>query len=366
MRLLDRYVCRQFIRNVGLSWLALGLFYLVQALFSDLFERKYQVGHLVIYHFLGLPQILLQICGPSVLLATVMTLLGLSQRRELIALYAMGVGLRQIMLLIVGIVLILGAMLYYFQNSWLPVIYKNRVNYHWKILQKKADFSMDVKWDKVWYRSKKSIYNIEHFEPEGRAIYGMSIFNFDDHFRLQSLTRAARARYEDPHWIMLDGSTTTFVLDGARDFPQTRHFKRQHVLIQETPADFREMDKEVDSLGFAELRRYIARLKQAGINVKRHEVKYYFRFSLCIIPLVMTLLAVPFSTASPRRGGSMRSLGVCLVIAFFYWLFYAVSLSLGTNGVLSPFWAAWCPSLLFGGLTGILMFHHRRYGYGPT
>jgi lipopolysaccharide export system permease protein len=96
-----------------------------------------------------------------------------------------------------------------------------------------------------------------------------------------------------------------------------------------------------------ELYRYIERTRQTGIDTKSYEVKFHSRISLSFIPIVMCILGVPFSTRSRREGGFAKDLGLCLAFTFFYWLFYSVGLSLGTNGALPPWLAAWLPSTIF-------------------
>ncbi len=96
-------------------------------------------------------------------------------------------------------------------------------------------------------------------------------------------------------------------------------------------------------------------MKGAGADTKSYEVKYHSRMSMSFIPVVMCFLAVPFSVSSRREGSIAKDLSLCLSITFFYWLFYSVGLSLGTNGVLTPWIAAWLPSGIFVVLAGILI-----------
>ena len=83
------------------------------------------------------------------------------------------------------------------------------------------------------------------------------------------------------------------------------------------------------------------------MDTKAYWVNYYSRFSLSFIPLVMCIVAVPFSVRGRREGGMAKDLGLCLAITFFYWLFYSIGLSLGTNGALPPVVAAWAPTVIF-------------------
>ena len=96
-------------------------------------------------------------------------------------------------------------------------------------------------------------------------------------------------------------------------------------------------------------------MKEAGADTKAYEVKLQSRYSLSFIPIVMCVLGVPFSIRSRREEGTAKDLTICLGLTFLYWLFYSIGLSLGTNGALPPWVAAWLPSAVFGVLAGILL-----------
>ncbi|MEN9722167.1 MAG: hypothetical protein RJB38_153, partial [Pseudomonadota bacterium] len=134
------------------------------------------------------------------------------------------------------------------------------------------------------------------------------------------------------------------------------HFDTKELLISETPKDFQEIEKEVDTLRLRELWSYIARMREAGTNTRSFEVKFHSRIAICFMPLIMCWMGVPFSMSSRRSGGLARDLGLALGATFFYWLFYSISLSLGTNGALHPLLAAWLPSLIFFALAMVLVF----------
>jgi len=66
----------------------------------------------------------------------------------------------------------------------------------------------------------------------------------------------------------------------------------------------------------------------------------------------MVLVGIPFALKTGRSGGAALSIGISVLIGFVYGVFYYVFLSIGKAGILSPFFASWTPTLLFG-LTGI-------------
>jgi lipopolysaccharide export LptBFGC system permease protein LptF len=115
----------------------------------------------------------------------------------------------------------------------------------------------------------------------------------------------------------------------------------------EPPSYFRREEKPSDTMGFAELRAYIASLEARGFDVAKLRVQLHRKLAFPMVGLVMTLLAVPFSFVVARRG-ALYGIGIAIVIAIVYWAVLGIFEALGNNGLLHPALAAWAPNLLFG------------------
>ncbi len=353
MKTLDTYIAMIFARNLGVSTLGMTAIFLFQAIFGDLYDHRYTVEQVFIFHCLNLPRILTQMAPPSVLLATVLTLSGLARTQELVACYSIGFGLRRIMYVILLGVFLLSGVLLIAQDRILPSVFRVRTNYKWAVMDRRTDFFLDIHRDKIWYRSKNMIYNLKRFDTQAGTIHGISIYMFDESFNLLQVIGAEKAQYTSSGWKLLRGNVTVFPLD--EPFPLAQTFEEKEGFIPETPQDFQEIDKEVEGLHLKELYSYIQRMKDAGADTKSYEVNFHSKISLSFIPVVMCFLAIPFSLAGRREGGVAKDLGLCLGVTFFYWLFYSVGLSLGTNGALPSWLAAWLPSLIFVALSGFLI-----------
>lgn len=358
MKTLDRYVAGAFIRSFLLSVLGLTLLYVFQSLLGDLLDQQYPPNQVLTYDLLNVPQIFVQMTPPAVLMSTVITLSGLSRTNELVACFSIGVGLKRLVALILLMVFMISCFTLVMQDRILPPVYKKRTTYFYREMKKKTDFYLDIKQDKIWYRSKNLIYNLRTFDAKTRTIHGMAVYTFDEKFNLLQVVDAQRAAYTPDGWKLMDGTVTLFVK--GDDFPVQSQFTEKELQINETPTDFQEIEKEVDGLRLKELYRYIGRTREAGADTKSYEVKFHSRISLSFIPVVMCILGVPFSVRSRREGGVVKDLGLCLAITFFYWLFYSVGLSLGTNGALPPWLAAWLPSTIFAALAVTLIARQQR------
>lgn len=353
MKTLDRYLALIFLKNLLLGVLAMSGLYLFQSMFTDLYDHHYTIRQILFYHWLNVPRTIVEMAPAATMMATVLTLAGLSRTNELIACFSIGFGLRRIMALVIALVMIESCLILFMEDRVLPPLFRVRTTYRYQVMLQQPDFFLDVKRDKVWYRSKNMIYNLQRFDAQAKTIFGMSVYTFDDQFNLLQVIGAERAEFTTKGWRLFNGSVTVFSPDDQ--FPLAKDFKEKEVLIAETPKDFQEIEKEVDGLRFKDLKHYIQKLKESGADTKAFEVKLHSRISLCFVPIVMCLLAVPFSVGSRRAGGVARDLGICLMVTLFYWLFYSTGLSLGSKGALPPWLAAWLPSMVFGALGAIFM-----------
>lgn len=346
MKTLDRYIAGSFLRSFLVSSIALVVLYLFQSLLSDLLDHEFPTSQILYYHFLNVPMVFVQMTPPAVLLATVLTISGFNRSNELTACYSIGYGLSRVVSVILSLVFILSCFTLVMQDRILPPVFKNRTTYYWREMKKKTDFFLDIKQDKIWYRSKNLIYNLRNFDAKSKMIQGMTVYTFDEEFNLVQALEAEKAQFTTLGWRLLNGVVTVFEKNDS--FPLTKKFAEKDLVISETPKDFQEIEKEVEGLRIKELVKYIKKTKDSGADSKGYEVKLHSRFSLSFIPIIMCLLGVPFSTRTRREGGVAKDLGLCLTVTFFYWLFYSVGLSLGTNGALPPWLSAWLPSAIFG------------------
>ncbi len=354
MKVLARYISGIFLKNFLFATTALTLLFYFQAVMGQLFNDSYPTEQVLVYNALNLAQYMVQMTPPAILVATMISLSTLSRSNELVACYSIGVGLRQIMTIVISIVFMVCCLLLVMQDRVLPPFFRKQTTYFWREMKKRPDFYLDLKQDKIWYRSKNLIYNLRSFDVKSNTIKGMAVYAFDEQFRLVEVIEAKEAQFINKEWLLREGTVTVF--SAPDDFPMTSSFETKGLAIGETPTDFREIEKEVDGLRLKELSRYIARIKETGTETRTFLVKLHAKISLSFIPLVMCVLAIPFSTRNRRDEGMGRDLGLCTLITFFYWIFYSTGLSLGSKGSVHPILAAWLPSLVFAALAGGLLY----------
>jgi lipopolysaccharide export system permease protein len=351
MQILARYIASVFFKNLVLALLGLtGLFFFQSVLTQ---ANDFTWSQRIIMNLYDLPSMLVMVTPPAALLATVLTFSGMSKTNELIACYSIGISIRQMMGVIFPIVFVLGCVSLVLQDRILPAFNEKKNAFYWKEIKQRQDFYLDVKQEKIWYRSNRFIYHLKNFDAKNEKIIGIGVYLFDEAFHLVEQVQAKEASYNGDSWELRDGKNTHF--DQKTGFPISETFKSRLLKLKESPKDFKMIEREVDRLRIKDLIRFIRSNKQSGIDSKSFEVRLHSRFALSFIPIIMFLLAVPFAISRARDGRTGRDLLIAFVITFFYWLGYSVSLSLGQNGTIPPVIAAWLPSAVFGVLALFLL-----------
>ena len=125
--------------------------------------------------------------------------------------------------------------------------------------------------------------------------------------------------------------------------------------ISETPDDLKLLAREAEEFTFFDLQKQISDMKSKGIDATSYEVDIQSKVAFPLISPLMILIAVPFALRRQMSGGMAMSFGVAMIIGFGYWVLSAFCISLGHNGALPPWTAAWVPNAIFA-LIGLFFF----------
>jgi LPS export ABC transporter permease LptF/LPS export ABC transporter permease LptG len=368
--LLDRYIARSWVANVALVLLAFASIYFLGE-FMDLIDdiQQHHVKGRVVFHYYAfhLWQIGFTVAPIAVLVGVLVTLGLLARRNEITAMKAGGISVYRAAGPVLGMGLLSSLLLYGMQEWVLPVTNKAAA-LDFNVIKGRPAQSSD-QFDRRWVlASDERFYNFDNIvergaPPEGvaepcppgdfDAIYGFSIYDVDP----KSWDLRARLYASRVAW---NCATRTYDLErgwrrttGLRSAYHPFATQRVRVIGRdpggeiEPPSYFRREEKPSDTMGFGELRGYIASLESRGFDVARLRVQLHRKLAFPIVGLVMTLLAVPFSFIVARRG-ALYGIGIAVVIAIVYWAVLASFETLGNSALLHPGLAAWAPNVIFG------------------
>lgn len=310
------------------------------------------------YYSYAVPDIIYKMLPIACLMSLVLTLSNLNRSNELVALYASGMSLFRIstpVLIWITFVCTLG---FFSADRVLPrmAVQKNYIFYN-HIKKNPAMFSM-VKTNRIWYRSKNSLFNIKTLGLDGKTAQGLTMYFFSETWDLLQMITASRVEIVQNQWTLKNGTLTIFSKDSS--FPLTSQFNKKTIIMDEDSKDLQSSGQTSDMLSQAELAKFITKNKEAGLETVRYEVDYHSKFGFAFAGLVMSLLGIPFSVGRARSGGTTMNIGICLGLVTAYWIVYSAAITLGQHGSIPPVVAAWFPNVCFVGVAYYLLKRLRQ------
>ncbi len=364
--LLDEYVMRSYAANFVLSLGAFVLLYIVFTFFElmgDIVRNQTPLVTVGLYLFNLIPYIVSAVTPLCSLLAVLITFGALNRASELTAMKATGISLYRVVAPILVVAAVLAALLFAFNESYLPAANRRQQLLRAEIKNKPAQtFNLaGRKWisghtDKAG--DPERIFYYQAFNAAGdRAVFGnLSVFEFDPQtFTLQRRIYAETVHW-DPDvngWVFENGWQRTFTPTLQEDGEPGEKVDYQPFTvstfpeIREQPSYFKKEYKPSDEMSYAELRDYIADLRQSGFDTVQLRVQLDNKLAVPVITLVMAILAVPFALFMGKRPG-LAGIATAIGVAIAYWSVAAIFSSMGDVNTFPPLLAAWAPDLLFG------------------
>ncbi|MDI6741290.1 MAG: LPS export ABC transporter permease LptG [Smithella sp.] len=346
MKLLDRYIIKEFLRFFAITFLS----FIVLFLIVDFFERirmfivnDATIAQMSSYFLFSIPAIISYILPPALLLATLMTFGSLSKFNEITAMKSNGINIYRITLPILIFSSVLAIAYFYFNEFITPASIQKTTHIVKIEVQKRTTLGF-FKQDEIWYRGDNAIYNFKMFDTNKNILRGVTINYLNPDFKMMSRVDAESAEWKNDRWHFHNLMIARF---DEQDNPVLEWSKEKVIAIPEKPDDFKVMQKDVEKMGYFDLKKYVRKIQSEGYDATKYIVDLHGKIAFPFVTLIMVFIAVPFSLRSERSGGVMQSVGIGIFLGFSYWIVHAFSMSLGRSELLPAFLAAWMANILF-------------------
>jgi len=356
--IIDRYLVREYLMLMGLGLAVTATLFMVVDLVQTL-DRYLRLKPPLVYileHFLyRLPAALHESLPVVTLVATLFLFLALGRYHELTALKAAGISLYRVSAPILGVGLVISIAAGCFQEIVLPILNDRGDEVDRVKIRGEAPRHLRLR-QHLWVRHGDArFYRVELLNPGTSDMYGVTILELERDFRLVERLDARWAHAGPMGWTLSDGAYRTM---SAEDAVQTIPFSRTAIDLEGNIEDFVRIEKPVSSMGFRELRDYIAQLRAAGFEIRKYLVELYSKLSFPLVNLVMVLVAIPFALQSPR-GGRLFGIGLAIAIMAGYLVVHFAALALARADLLPPLIAAWTANVIFMGIGVSLLLRAR-------
>ena len=360
--ILDDYVLRSFLSSfllVEISFVLLSLIFSLFELLGDIVHNHASLPLVGDYLLNLTPSMIYNITPLSVLIAVLVTIGVLNRSSELIAMKATGISLYRVIVPILLISCALSAMMFTFDEFYLPAANRKQESLRSEIKNKppRTVLRPDHQW--VFGEDKPGepahIFYYEFFDSANNRFANLTVLEFQpNNFVLARRLFAADASWDSQQhdWIFHNGWERTFQ-GGAIASYQTFQ-RRIFPEIVEPPGYFEKEDLQSSEMTFGELARYIHDLSQSGFDTVPLRVQLNKKIAYPLVTFVMAILAVPFALSMGRRG-SLAGIAIAIGVAIAYWVAAGLFEAMGNVNTLPAAMAAWSPDLLFCLVGGYLL-----------
>lgn len=345
MKILDRYVVREFIAPLALSISAFIIIMLSGQLFMlvDFIVQK-KVPVLVVVRMLiySLPGIIVE-AGPIAMLFAVMLGLGrLARDSELSVIRASGVPYARIAAPLIALGLVLSGALFVLSDFVVPWATHRSQTIVREIVFGEA--MPDIEQDVFFKAPGDRYFYVGSVNRDAGVVERVMIYEAN-YASFPRLVTAKRGRIEKGTWVLEKGSVHE--LDSSGQVAMAIGFESMKVAMDSTMEGFTSSQKEPSEMSRAELRQNITLFEKSGIKVYALSVAYHLKLAQPMAALVFAVIGAPLVTKSPRHGGGYFGVVAASLLALLYFIVTAVCRSFGSKGTIAPITAAWLPNAIF-------------------
>lgn len=356
MTIIYQYVSREMIKSMLIVLVVVVSIYVL----IDFFEKidKFMDAGLpfskaAIFFGFNVPFIIAQILPVCVLLSVLIVFGLMGRQNEILALKSSGVSVYALVrpVFTIGVA---GTILLFFFTEWVVPITSAKANRIWlqEVKQKSAVISKEKN---IWIREDREILYIRYYNSAHEAMYGVTLYNFDEDFGLAQRIDAKRGVFQGKRWMLYN------VMEQERK-PETGtydvHFlPARYIEFNLLPNDLKTVVKTSEEMNFKELLAYVRKVESEGYDATLYRVDLHAKIAFPFICIILSVVGSGVALRKRMKEGMPASIAYGLGLVFLYWIFYSFCISLGYAGMMPPVAAAWAANLIFFCLGIILLLN---------
>ncbi|MDN5353872.1 MAG: lipopolysaccharide export system permease protein [Candidatus Cloacimonadota bacterium] len=349
MRILDRYILKEYIKTFLIIIIAFSVIFLVVDIFDRLprlLSKSAAASDIAIYFLLRIPYLFVLTSPVVVLLSGLFLMNTLSKYNESIAIRSAGISIVRMVTPLFWFGLIFSFFIMGVGEFVLPEAEAYR-DYIYKVKIKGQKIEDKKMRSNIYYVGKdNSLYYIGFFDGYRNLLKTIDITSFDpENGEMTRKISATSAKWENGNWHFVNCYIRDFV-DGKLSLSQFYETKViQQVDVE--PIDFVKSAKDPMAMNFFELKDYIERLKKVGEKYSKELVELYHKVTFPFANFIILFFSIPLVSTSARGKGRGIIFAIGLLVCFLYLSTLRIFQSMGYNEVFSPLTAALAPHIIF-------------------
>ena len=304
------------------------------------------------YMLMRAPSTLATFLPMSVLLGLLLTLMELSYRNEITAMWTSGASPRRLIFMLLPLAFVTGGINFLLNDQAIPAAAP--ILKEWGVAdygEKKLKLGER---DPIWMRSGTDILRAASSNAQSTVLEDVIIFRRDESGLLREQIIAKQAELEGSRWNL-----TNVIVYYRENLPASR-LDRMVYSGAMKPAAAGARSGDPEEMTISDLNYFIA---NSGFGIRPvwvYETWWQKRISLFFATLVMIALCIPIATGFRRGGGLGMLFATGVGLGFLFFVADGLSLTMGELGFVSPWMAAWMPVLTFGAVATALSLRGDR------
>lgn len=353
MRILDRYILREYLRTFLLSL----LFFVGLVIIVRLFDKELGIllsgqmtfadwTHLVLYHT---PERVMQAIPAASMLAPLFMLGRFSRSNELTAMKSAGISIYRIIAPMLAVTFLVCLVAVTFNDQ-----IASRANWAARQLQRRTRSSLT---SNVLFKGQEGrFYYIRRIDLRQQSMNQLTIYELADD-QLEYEIYAESVTWEGDLWTLMIGWTRQFENGEEVRFQQ---FDTHQIEAPVKPEFLAGSDAKPSEMTYAALSNIVKYKKSVGQVTRKERVEMHHKLAYPFAAMVAVFIGAPLAIYYGRLGAASAFV-ITMFIQFLYWgIALATFEALGENGKLPAALACWAPNLLFAVVGGFLLWQARR------
>ncbi|MEJ2493511.1 MAG: LptF/LptG family permease [Ignavibacteriaceae bacterium] len=347
MKILDKYLIKQFIQTVIFGLFAFTLlFVVINAMenLDDFIDQNVPTLKVIHFYLVFSPEIIKLMTPVAVLFAALFTAGKAASNSELTAMRSSGMSIFRFMLPFLIATFVISVFSVYFGGYLVPMANKTKTQIEQLYLKKGFNYSES----NIYFQdSRTRIISIGFFNSSTNTASRVSIQTFNNNDLTQMLSRidAPKLSYDSLSniWIASNGVERFF----SNANQQVKYFDTLKInYLNFRPEELAKKQIKPEEMNLAELNELIKTQERTGNDPTSTLIEYHSRIAFAFTSLIIVLFGLPIS-ANRRKGGLAVQVGISILATFIYLVFMKVSQAFGKNGALEPLLTAWFANLFF-------------------
>ena len=365
MRLLDRYVIRNFLQAYVYciaGFLSIWLIFDVSDNISTFIDEHFGFALTVRYYATQVPEVFIILLPVSLLLALLFSLGRMSRANEIVSMLTAGVSIPRVLAPLIGVGLLTVGATFALNYSLAPHAEMAKKNF---VATARAH-QFSVQGQIFRNRTDARTWFIQSFRPGHDVFNNVQVLQQDaqDNIIANYLTPRATYHLETKTWELEQVKVVQY--DPTGNITDEKMYPSLKIdNWSETPFRLGSANVRAEYLSFPELRQYLhfnSDFPPTLLAPFRTHLQY--RLALPWTCLVVVFVAAPLGIGYSRRG-VLGSVAAAIMLVFLHaYLFTHLFLALGEGDHISAWLAAWAPNLIFAAV-GLTLLYLRATNREP-